>query len=72
MKVDTDVQESCSTFISYESLIPFFLFVFRTTALETLVESRISGFPVVDDDGKLVSFLHLKSSAFNGRLSRLE
>jgi len=56
MKVHFDVQESYSTLISNELLIAFFPFVVCTTALETLMKSKISGFPVIDDDGKLVSF----------------
>jgi hypothetical protein len=38
------------------------LFVF--TALETLVQHKISGFPVVDDTGKLVS-AHQNFTLFN-------
>lgn len=34
------------------------------TALETLVEKRITGFPVVDDDWKLASLLSLSPISY--------
>lgn len=51
---------SCSISIS-DCLVPFVFFLFWclnrvSTALEALVEHRITGFPVIDDDWKIVSF----------------
>lgn len=61
-RLSTKVPEITRSFIVFNNLkilVGVFrfqqLFICVVTALQTLVEKRITGFPVIDDDWKLVS-----------------
>lgn len=63
-----------SCILRFYVFVSFFLFqlicVLLATALETLVENRITGFPVIDDDWKLVTQPSYKSFYFATHASK--